>query len=63
VHFKLTTDQQVIEVEGRSMVPMQSQNVAKRLKELQTSRLLTSSIEMPNQAVIGQRTKSIAAQL
>lgn len=63
VHFKLTTDQQVIEVEGRSMVPMQSQNVAKRLKELQTTRLLASSIEMPNQAVIGNRTKSIAAQL
>lgn len=63
VHFRLTSDQQVIEVEGRSMVPMQSQNVAKRLKELQTQRLLTSSRSEPTMPVIEHRTKSIVSQL
>lgn len=63
IHFKLTTDQQVIEVAGRSMVPMQSQNVAQRLKDMQTSRLLQLSAETPSFPVISQNSKSIAEQL
>jgi hypothetical protein len=63
VHFKLTSDRQVIEVEGRSMVPMPSQQVQKQLRTLQATRLLEST--QPQEAIplISHRTKSIVDQL
>jgi hypothetical protein len=36
VQFKLTTDRQVIEIDGRSMVTMPAQRVTKLLRERQT---------------------------
>lgn len=43
LHFKVTTDQQVIEIEGRSMVPLPSHMVAAQLKNLKADRLLASA--------------------
>lgn len=60
VHFRLTSDQQVIEVEGRSMVPMPSHMVAAKLKEQQALRLLENSTP---RSAISDRTKSIVDQL
>lgn len=63
LHFRLTSDHQVIEIEGRSMVPMQSHQVARSLREMQASRLLNQSLEMPKQAMISTNTKSIVDSL
>lgn len=63
VHFKLTSDRQVIEVEGRSLVPMPSHQVARSLRELQASRLLNTSLEMPTQPAISANTRSIVSSL
>jgi hypothetical protein len=47
VHFKLTQDNQVIEIEGRSMVPMPSHKVAAQLRDLKAVRLLDAPVK-PN---------------
>ena len=47
VHFKITTDRQVIEVAGRSMTPMPAAQVAKLLSERKTQKLLESSLAEP----------------
>lgn len=49
VGFKMTVDKQVIEVEGRSMLPLSAQEVAKKLKDKQTKELLEHSLTLPNQ--------------
>ncbi len=60
VQFKITAkDRQVIEVEGRSMVPMQSHLVQKQLRDIQANRLLTS----PGIPLLSDETKSIVDQL
>lgn len=62
VHFKLTSDSQVIEIEGRSMVPMQSHQVAKQLRQMQATRLLESAEEAPVRTS-SERTRSLVSQL
>jgi hypothetical protein len=59
MHFRLTSDRQVIEIEGRSMVPMPSQQVAKQLRELQANRLL----EQTQTRMLSDKTRSIVDQL
>lgn len=65
VALQLTVDRQVIEIDGRSMVPMQAKNVQKLLQERQAQRLLEHSQASLTQdvSVISQRTKSIADSL
>jgi len=63
LQFKLTSDQQVIEVEGRSMVPMASNVVAARLRAHKAERILQNALEMPKAPMISKTTKSIVDQL
>lgn len=63
LQFKLTSDKQVIEVEGRSMVPMASNVVAAQLRTLKAARLLENAVEMPKAPMISSKTKSIVDQL
>lgn len=73
VALKLTTDQQVIEVDGRSMVPMQSHMVAAKLRDMKAARLLTQpgipldakngESKAAEPKMISNRTKSIVDQL
>jgi hypothetical protein len=63
VEFKLTTDGQVVEVAGRSMVPMPSHQVSAQLRARQAARLLEHSQAAPTQPVISARTKSIVDML
>lgn len=59
LHFKLTPDRQVIEIEGRSMVPMPSHQVAAQLRAQKAARLLEHSKEEPRMPVMSSKTKSL----
>ena len=61
--MKLTSEKQVVEVQGRSMVPMPSHMVAAKLREKKAAELLEHSQVNPTQALISGRTKSIVDQL
>lgn len=52
VHFKMTAQNQVIEVEGRSMVPMPAGQVASMLRKKQTERLLEHSAQKPAEKIV-----------
>lgn len=59
VHFKLTPDKQVIEIEGRSMVPMPSHMVAAQLRAKKTLELLEHSASAPRAPVVSQRARTL----
>lgn len=61
--FKLTmtTDRQIIEVEGRSMVPLPSAVVAQKLRDAKAKRLL-DTIDMPSK-LISEEIKQLVNQL
>lgn len=63
VALKLTVDKQVVEVGGRSMVPMPSHMVAAKLREKKAHDLLEHAKERPMQALISQKTLSLVDQL
>jgi len=63
VHFKLTSDQQVIEIEGRSMVPLPSHMVAAKLRGMKADRLLEDAKILTSTPALSNRTKSIVDQL
>lgn len=65
IALQLTADRQVIEIDGRSMVPMQAAGVQKMLKEHQARRLLEHSEQsmVQDASVISEKTKSIVDQL
>ncbi len=54
VRFTITSDKQVIEIEGRSMTTLPSKNLAARLEQRNATRLLDMVI--PNVIGIGQET-------
>lgn len=47
VQFKLTTDKQVIEIDGRSMTAMPAQQVTKLLREKKAAEMLETSLQAP----------------
>jgi hypothetical protein len=58
VHFKLSSDRQVVEVEGRSMATLPSQQLNQKLSERQIARVpqitdASSALEMLNKIQIG----------
>lgn len=63
LHFKLTADQQVIEVEGRSMVPMPSHQVAAQLRAQKAARLLEHSTALPRMPVVSERARALIDQI
>lgn len=68
VFLKITTDNQVVEIAGRSMVPLPSNQVAQKLREKQAVRLLESTVSrgpdaVPAMPVLSNKTKSIVDQL
>lgn len=63
IHFKLTTDQQVVEIEGRSMVPLPSNMVAQKLRTMKADRLLEAALVQRETPAIGMRARSIVDQL
>jgi hypothetical protein len=63
IHFRMTSDRQVIDIEGRSMVPMQSHQVVAELRKMQAKRLLESAQIVEQVPMVTQRTKSIVESL
>lgn len=66
VFLRLTTDNQVVEIAGRSMVPLPSAQVASKLREKQALRLLESTkpeIAQLGLPTLSSKTKSIVDQL
>lgn len=66
VFLKITTDNQVVEIAGRSMVPLPSNQVAQKLRAVQAAKLLDSTTTAAKQLaapVVSNKTKSIVDQL
>lgn len=65
VALRLTADQQVIEVDSRSMVPLQASQVQSMLKQQQTQRLLAHSAAsiVEDVSVVSESTKKSLADL
>ena len=67
VFLKVTTDNQVVEIAGRSMVPLASSQVSAKLREKQALRLLEASkpkeLAPPATPAVSAKTKSIVDQL
>ncbi len=63
VTFKLTPDKQVVEVQGRSMVPMPSHMVAAKLREKKAQELLDHSKDVPLLPTVSKSTRSIIDML
>ena len=61
VHFKLTADKQMVEVEGRSMVPLPSSQVTAMLRHKQANRLLDVT-DVPSK-MVSDRTRSMVDKL
>ena len=68
VFLRVTSDNQVVEIAGRSMVPLSSNQVAQKLREQQAAKLLESTTTkglsaVPAMPLLSSKTKSIVDQL
>jgi hypothetical protein len=63
VHFRLTADKQVVEIEGRSMVPMPSHMVAAQLRAKKSLELLEHSAIAPRAPTVSAKARTLIDSL
>ena len=63
VELKMTSNKEIVEINGRSMVPMPSHMVAQKLRDKKAAMLLAHSTPVLSVPMISNKTKSIVDQL